>query len=211
MNADDKRTTMVERVRAMFAKAASSEYDAEREVFEAKALRIMAEYSIEERELRDAGPHEPSTYDFDSFGNARYGAVALAIWTHEIFGSYGVTFGPGKARIVGTASAKEQADMLVDHLLPQLRHDLTVHKPRSRKSFALGWASRVTDRIRVLQAEAYSGGNALVPTNIEAKRAYEEEFGKAGNGRRTQSSYTDAAAGRSAASHADLNQRKVTA
>ncbi len=215
MNADEKREKMVERVRHFFAKAASTDFPEEAEAFESRALRLMAEYEIAERELRDAGDYQSDIIDLTHFGRGGKGAAALACWLADGFGAYGVLWsvGDGKAgrvKITGTPSQLEQLNLLLDHLLPQLRADLTRDKPRSRMSYSLGWAQRVSERVKAAQVQVYSDCQALVPTNTEAQRAYEEENGRARSSRADVSMF-DTIAGKTAGNNADINQARITA
>ena len=90
MSSEDKRAKVVERCRAMLAKAASTNHEAEAEAFEERALRLMAEYEIEERELRDALPHEAHDIPCGHFGHAQQAAVLLCVSVARLFGGYGV-------------------------------------------------------------------------------------------------------------------------
>ena len=166
------RDRMVEKVRKLFAKSESTEHEAEAEAFEAKAMALMAEWEIEERELRTL-EYGDTSIGIAHFGRAQVGAGALAQWIAEILGGYAVTMHHGNrymsVKLYGTDGQIERTTMVLDHLFPQLLHDLTVSKPRSRKSFALGWATRVAERYAELQQEAYAGSNLPVPTNTAAK------------------------------------------
>lgn len=182
-NTQDHEKT-IERIRGLLAKAASSEFEAEREAFEAKAMALMAEHEIAERELRAPSSIDQSLIDLTSFGRAGKGAACLAAWIADLLGGYAVlvSFRDGKSgrvQLYCTATQRDRLDLLLDHLLPQLRAALTKDKPRSRMSYSLAWAHAVIERLRESHATAYATHGALVPTNVEAKRAYQAEHGRA--------------------------------
>jgi len=149
----------IERIRGLLAKAASSEFDAEREAFEAKAMTLMAEHEIAERDLQTPSSIDQSMIDLTSFGRAGKGAACLAAWTAELLGGYAVlvSFRDGKSgrvQVYCTSTQRDRLDVLLDHLLPQLRAALTKDKPRSRMSYSLAWAVTVSNRLRESQSAA---------------------------------------------------------
>lgn len=181
---DHQRT--IERIRGLLSKAASSEFEAEREAFEDKAMSLMAEHEIAERELQEPSSIDHSMIDLTSFGRAGKGAACLAAWIAELLGGYAVlvSFRDGKSgrvQVYGTSAQRDRLDLLLDHLLPQLRTAMTKDKPRSRMSYSLAWAHAVLERLRESHANAYATHGALVPTNVEAKEAYREAHGAPGS------------------------------
>lgn len=211
MSVEDKRTKAVERVRAMLAKAASTNHRAEAEAFEEHALRLMAAYEIEERELRDAEPHDAHDVPCGHFGNAQYGAVLLCVNAAGLFGAYGVLVRQNRkysARLMCTPSQFDMTMALIDHLLAQMMRDLNRDRPRSRKDYALGWVDRVLDRLNQAQARVYSESTALVPTTEAAESAYLELYGQPGKARRQYvgANYVE---GQGAGEEADLNQQRL--
>lgn len=208
----EKRAKVVERVRAMLAKAASSEHDAEAATFEEHALRLMAHWEIEERELRDAQPHDAYEIPCGHFGNAQAGAVLLLAGVARLFGGYAVRLSTGSRKhsvqLMCTPSQYEMAEAMADHLLPQLMGDINRDRPRSRRDYSLGWANRVLERLNEAQERVYSESNALVPTTEAAARAYRERFGPV---RRAPTLRVgrDAAVGAAAGDEVDLRQRQL--
>jgi len=181
---DYKKT--IDRIRGLLAKAASSEFEAEREAFEAKAIALMAEHEIAERELQEPSSIDQGTIDLTSFGHAGKGAACLAAWITDLLGGYAVlvSIGDGKSgrvRVYCTSAQRDRLDLLLDHLLPQLRAALTKDKPRSRMSYSLAWAHAVLQRLSDSHNAAYAAHGALVPTNVEAKEAYQAENGRPGS------------------------------
>lgn len=205
----------IERIRGLLAKAASSEFDAEREAFEAKAMELMAEHEIAERELRAPSTIDHSMIDLTSFGRAGKGAACLASWIAELLGGYAVLVSlrdgkSGRVQVYCTSAQRERLDLLLDHLLPQLRAALTRDKPRSRMSYSLAWAHAVVMRLRESHTAAYATHGALVPTNAEAKDAYEADNGAPGSmSLRVEAASADA--GTVAGHEADLGYDRLPA
>lgn len=199
----------------MLAKAASTVHEAEADAFEAKALEIMAAYEIEERELREASSFSSEEVDLGHMGNAGTGAASLAIGLANLFGGAGVRSVVNRrhyAKLHTTPSQRENVDLMLDHLLPQLRHDLSRDRPRSRKSYSVGWAARVLARLHSAQSVAYAKSNALVPTNDAARDDLYGELASQGIRVSRASVRVDGAdyeRGDAAGEQADLNQPRV--
>jgi len=217
MTTHDDRTDhhkTIERIRGLLAKAVSSEFDAEREAFEAKAMTLMAEHEIAERELQAPSSIGESLIDLTSFGRAGKGAACLAAWIAELLGGYAVlvSFRDGKSgrvQVYCTSPQRDRLDLLLDHLLPQLRAAMTKDKPRSRMSYSLAWAHAVLERLRTSHAAAYATHGALIPTNAAAKAAYRAEHGEPGSmSLRVEAASADA--GTAAGHEADLGYDRLT-
>ncbi len=213
----ERRAKKVEQVRAMLAKAASTEHEEEAESFEAKALEIMAAFEIEERELRAASGFESDEIDMGHMGNAGMGAATLAVGLANLFGGAGVRGVISRrhyATVHTTTSQRENVELMLDHLLPQLRRDLSRDKPRSRKSYSLGWAVKVVQRLEAAQAIAYSTTTSLVPTNDAATEDLYAQLAQSGI-RVSRASVKvdglDFERGDVAGTEADLDQARVTA
>lgn len=211
-NTDDHQRT-IDRIRGLLAKAASSEFDAEREAFEDKAMSLMAEHEIAERELQEPSNIDQSMIDLTSFGRAGKGAACLAAWIAELLGGYAVlvSFRDGKSgrvQVYSTSAQRDRLDLLLDHLLPQLRAAMTKDKPRSRMSYSLAWAHAVLERLRESHAVAYATHGALVPTNVKAKEVYRETHGTpASMSLRVEAASADA--GKAAGHEADLGHDRL--
>ncbi len=206
-----RRAKVVERVRLMLAKAASTDHEAEAQVFEERALALMAAHEIEERELRDATPHEPHDIACGHFGHAQYAAVVLCVEVAGLFGAYGVMLRHQRkftARLMCTSAQLDLTMPLVDHLLAQLMADLNRDRPRSRKDYALGWVNRVLIRLTEARARVYDRAGALVPTVASSAEAYHQQFGTPARGRRQQVG-PDFVDGQAAGEEADLNQERL--
>lgn len=209
---DTKRDKMIRRVQALLAQSVSTNYEPEAEAFEEHALRLMATYEIEERELRDADPHALHEIPLGHFGNAQTGACVLVAQVYKMFGGFAVrSMDNRKAtmKVMATPSVVELATPLLDHLLAHLQRDILADRPRSRMSYAIGWTEKVVTRLEAAQERIYSESTALVPTTDAAKAAYHDQVG-----RTTSSSIAvtgDYRTGQAAGTNADLGQTRVGA
>ncbi len=204
----------IERVRGLLAKAASSEFDPEREAFERKAMALMAEHEIAERDLAEPSNIDHDMIDLTTFGRAGKGAACLAAWITELLGGYAVLVSirdgkSGRVQVYCTAAQRDRLDVLLDHLLPQLRAALTKDRPRSRMSYSLAWAHAVLKRLRASQADAYAEHGALVPTNDAARQAYDDDHGRAAS-MSLRVDAVSAGAGAAAGQEADLGHDRLT-
>lgn len=213
---DESRDKWIEKARALLAKAADTDHEAEAQAFEAKALALMAKWDIEERDLRTVDDdHETLLLDFTYFGNAGSGAASLACFVAELFGAYGALWSvgdrrAGRVKMTGTPSQLQRTQLLIDHLLPQLRDNILRDRPRSRKSYSLGWAGRVRARLGQLVQAAYAGEGALVPTSAAAREAFVAANGPV-HSLNSPINPIDAARGSVAGEEADLGGTRLTA
>ncbi len=208
---DAKRNRAVERVRAMLAKAAATDFEAEAQSFEEHALRLMAAYEIEERELRDSGTYESEHVPCHHFGNAQTGAVLLISGVARMFGAYPVQVSHSGKFTVSLTATPPQFDLtmtLVDHLFPQLMADITRDRPRSRRDYSIGWATKVLTRLELTQHRVYAQTDALVPTTTDAEHAFKSKNGPARKGRRLTVGH-EYNHGVTAGERADLNQQQL--
>ena len=223
MSETDERTRWVDKVRNLLAKANSTDNEAEREAFQAKALALMARWEISERDVRDSGPlaHNEHRMDMGHFGNAQRGACWVACGVARLFGGFGLVWsGNGKLSVSIEATDEQWAriETLVDHLLPQMMDDILRDRPRSRKSYSLGWSTRVLDRLREVQAKVYADvaaetGRAElvhVPTNEAAEASAVERHGPFRSAPRQTVNGADLAAGKAAGNNADIGVGALT-
>ncbi len=184
----DRRTKMVERCRALLAKAASTEHEGERDTFEAGAVKIMAEYEIEERELIDAGSSDFGLHVFplDHWGEMKHavgglwgsvasmhGALLLINQRRTSFDADTMRFGwSWEAEVRATDSQWARVELIGEHLERELVTALVQTQPASLHSFAAAWSVEVVKRLKAAQANAYAeAGTALVPTTQAAEDA----------------------------------------
>ena len=178
--ANNGRERIVDRVRALLAKADSTDHVPEREAFLAKAQQLITRYHIEQAELTEHGSDIDETEVLIAdWGNATRGVVRLYGAVAELNRSYTahqMTRGAAKIILFGTELDLELTITLVNHLLPQLRHDILRDRPRSRMSYAMGWANRVAQRLSEAQISEAARSNSLVPTNHAAEEALNDAY-----------------------------------
>lgn len=184
----EKRAKKVEQVRAMFEKARSTDHPEEAEAFEAKALQIMAQWEIDERELADAGStdFEKFPIDLQQWGSAWDGICRLWAAVGEMNGGFFLMYQtPPRGlldpvytvgEMTATGSQWERIRLTAEHMLDQFRVAVAVDRPLDRRSYALAWVEMVTARLLSAQAKAYEQvGTALVPTTAAAEAAAAED------------------------------------
>jgi hypothetical protein len=205
------RETIIRRVGALLAKANSSEHPAEREAYEAKAQELMTRYHIETAEFTDASPIEQRVVSVEGWGNATRGVVSLyqcVAALNRCSGAGRTNRGTGVVYLFGRRTDLDLTLALVEYLLPQLRLAIISDKPRSRMSYAVGFASQVYTRLSAVQAKAAQESNALVPTNTEAAESMRSEL-HVTRGPSLSVHHDDLHSGTEAAANADLGQAKV--
>lgn len=177
------------KVRALLAKAESTEFPAEAEAFTAKAQDLMTRHAIDEAMVADqAGEsvdvravrvliHHPYALEkailLDVIASANR---SRAVW-HE-FGSF--------ATLVGAATDLDQVDLLFTSTLVQATRAMTRagDDPSTgdsssgfRKAFLSAYAVRIGERLAESSAEATAGyGTALVPVLQRQAEAIDHEF-----------------------------------
>lgn len=205
------RETIIRRVNGLLAKANSSEHRAERESYEAKAQQLMTRYQIESSEFEETGPIEQRMVIIAGWGNATRGVVSLhqcVAALNRCTGAGNTGRGEGYVYLFGRPTDLDLTLTLVNYLLPQLRMAMVADKPRSRMSYALGFAHTVYSRLFEAQATAAAETNALVPTNTDASEAMYSEL-NVKRAPRTPVHGDDLSSGETAAANADLGQIRV--
>lgn len=208
LNTGDK-ARIVKKVVALLAKAERTEHEPERQAFLAKAQAMITRYQIDDGELGLHGAAvREKTIPIDGWGNATRGVVHLYAGVAELNRcSAAHRLGRGWAQVVlyGTEIDAELTCALVDHLLPQLRLAILKDRPRSRMSYAIGWAHEVVERLKAAQADAASVAGALVPTNTVATEALHSAH-KVRNERRSTVDTLAYGSGLAAGEEADIGQ-----
>lgn len=110
--------------------------------------------------------------------------------------------------LVGSETDRELTVALVDHLLPQLRHDLLRDKPRSRMSYAVGWSIEVADRLAAASEAEAAASKALVPTNEAAREALHATY-RITRARSAEVRLDEFGSGREAGQNADIGRTKL--
>lgn len=221
--------TMLQRVRALLAKAESTTFPEEAESLTAKAQELMARYAIDEALL--AASHGSSNRTHiggerivvdDPYASAKslllsrvaHANRCRAVWSRD----------DGVSTVFGTASDVEMVEMLFTSLLVQatdtlLREGRRVDqagrsRTRSfRHSFLLAYAIRIGERLAettaaVVADEVERNGAQLLPVlanrALAVEEAVREAFPRLVRRRSSGSNYAGWAAGRTAADLASL-------
>ncbi|MDP2772365.1 MAG: DUF2786 domain-containing protein, partial [Nocardioides sp.] len=159
------------RVRALLAKAESTEYAEEAEAISAKAQELIARYALERLLQRDPGAGHEGAPDVTSrriWLDAPY-VMAKASLVHEVARANRcrsvVTASLGFCLVVGDPADLDAVDLLVTSLLVQANTAMVRHggqvdrhgasRTRSfRQSFLVAYAGRIGDRLRAAGADA---------------------------------------------------------
>lgn len=172
------------RVRALLAKAESTEFDEEAEALSAKAQELIARYALDRLLHRDQGGGDPGATSGVSsrrlWLDAPY-VMAKASLVHEVAAANRcrsvVTESLGFCLVVGDAADLDAVELLVTSLLVQANTALVRHgrnldrrgasRTRSfRHAFLIAYAHRIGDRLRAAGAEAVAeagGAERLLP------------------------------------------------
>ncbi|XVQ14382.1 DUF2786 domain-containing protein [Spirillospora sp. CA-255316] len=222
----DKR--MLGKVRALLAKAESTEFPEEAEALSARAQELMARHSIDHALLdaeaggvtEPAGRRVPVDTPYDGPKAALLTVVAdanrcRAIWHREL----------GFSTVLGFPADLAAVEMLFTSLLVQATTAMVHAGPRRdaagrsrtrsfRHAFLNAYASRIGERLREAtgRAAAETGGDDLLPVLAARDRAVDDVvatlFPNLTKGRaRSVSNHEGWAAGRAAADLASLNAR----
>ncbi|MDN5761699.1 MAG: DUF2786 domain-containing protein [Microlunatus sp.] len=184
------RDRVLSKIRALLAKAESTEHAAEAEAFTAKAQDLMTRHAIDEALLLDATDnpvavtsrrvHIDNPYPLEktrlltAVGRANRTRV---IWMEDL----------AMATMVGTPVDVDQVDLLFVSLLIQATRAMTEagatrpgsfdRSPRFRRSFLTSYAVRIGERLTEADRDATASyGSALVPVLRRQEEAVDVEF-----------------------------------
>lgn len=187
-DAEDNRA--LERVRALLAKAESTTFPEEAEALSAKAQELMAKYSIDRAAAAGAaGPHScdevPEAVRLavdDPYAMAKallLQHVAKANRCESVWDK-----GFGYATVFGYLDDLNSVEMLYTSLLVQAdsamvsygkRSSPEARKPGFRKSFLIGYASRIGSRLEEIKSGAEAAaGSSLLPVLRNRDKAVKE-------------------------------------
>jgi len=210
-----RRSNVIDKVRAMLAKAARTDHEPEREAFEAKAQALITRYQIANRELDEADTEIlERRIDIKTWGEASRGVIYLYGGIAELNRTSAAHRAVGdhsQVILFGTEIDLDLVETMVRHLLPQLRTDMLLDAPSSRMSYAIGWAHEVLSRLIVAQEAAAAEFSALVPTNIAADEAMQKSYRLKTDAQTTMVDSAEYEFGASAAERADIGRVKLAA
>lgn len=165
---------VLERVRALLAKAESTEHESEAMAFTAKAQELMTKYAIEQAmvDAAEAGPNPPSMIRLPI--DAPYAdAKALLLQTvaektrcRTLF-----TAELGMSTVIGYAADLEAVELLFTSLLVQAQRGLAeasaatppgarTRSQSFRSAFLLGFTGRIGERLEEVRRLAYADAEA---------------------------------------------------
>ena len=210
-----RRTNIIDKVRAMLAKASSTTHEPEREAFEAKAQALITRHQIEARELDQADSEIiERRIDIKTWGDAARGVIYLyggiaelnrSSAAHRAVGDY------SQVILFGTEVDLDLTQTMVRHLLPQLRTHMLLDRPSSRMSYAIGWTHEVLSRLIAAQLATAAEFGALVPTNTAADEAMLAAYKLKSDSPATTVDSVEYEFGASAAGRADIGRTKLAA
>lgn len=223
-------TNIIDRVRALIAKAESSPFPAEADAFMAKAQQLINDYAIDEARLHGA---EPTSVGHDTMSMAgAYSKERSLIWaavananrcqvlTLSSYGSSKVD----DLTLIGRTHDRQLVRLLATSLelqalrrMADLDTGLTWATPVvQRRSFLRGFASEVSDRLRRPSPEQAVVGHATRQALLLAADAvdrYVDDNFRVNRGRRSQARHDGMAysRGRRAGADADVGSTRLGA
>jgi hypothetical protein len=228
---DDAR--VLRRIRALLAKAESTEFPDEAEALTAKAQELMTRHAVDAA-LLDAGGRSPAratvatrrVHVDDPYVRAKVqllGAVADANGVRLVWYR-----GLGIATLVGVAADLDAAELLFTSLLLQMGQALGAAERAAarrsasrafRRAFLLGYAARIGERLtsareRATTAAAAERGVDLLPVLRSRQEAVDDAFTELfprvrSSRSRSSLDVVGYRAGRAAADSADVGSRKA--
>ena len=219
------RDKYVEKVKKLLAKAESAGTEAEAEAFFAKVATLMAEWEIDDAELRGRG--EAGTTDGVDEMKVTIGSYtpkADAIAMNSILRAMNLRGGfaayrsgsPAFMRIIGRSSDLERFTMLWTSIQLQMVMQMKKQEPKGvsrgelrtwRQSFKMGYCASVGQKIKDARDEF---GSALVRVDTEVDQLAAAAFGRAKRSS-IKTNYAASAAGNRAGRDADINNRSRVA
>ncbi|RIJ78957.1 DUF2786 domain-containing protein [Nakamurella silvestris] len=215
---------MLEKVRALLAKAESTEFAAEAETFTAKAQDLMTRHSIDAA-MVDGGAatdvHSRRVHVDDPYGEMKAQLVSVIAEVNRARAIWDPRF--GMVVLVGEPLDLDLVELLYTSLLIQATRAMTEagsngpdhRSPAFRRAFLLAYANRIGERLAQAGSHAVDEaiqeyGAALVPVLAGRAAAVDETFDRMfPNTSRGRSRQVDAQgwhAGRSAADKAALGR-----
>ncbi|GAB3914380.1 hypothetical protein GCM10011575_45190 [Microlunatus endophyticus] len=181
---------LLDRVRALLAKAESTTFSAEAEALTAKAQELTARHSIDEALVNAGGPGRRYDVSARRLHLDNPYAMTKALLVQEVAGANQVRAiwdeAAGASTVIGMEVDLEQVELLVTSLLVQATRAMTeaAHGTRSgsvnrsptfRRSFLSAYATRIGERLsEASDRVAAEYGTELVPVLAERRAAVDE-------------------------------------
>jgi hypothetical protein len=140
---NDRRSKMLERVRALLAKADSTTFEAEAEAFREKADQIMTAYAIEQWQVEEAqagvtARPKPEVREFNTdwwYDSPRYAELNRLFYSTAFHCRAVVAYRGWHGRscpVIGLPSDLDYMDLLFTHLMLQMGRNLERHHDASK-------------------------------------------------------------------------------
>ncbi len=178
------RETLAAKIRALLAKANSSEFEAERDAFIAKAEQLMRDYQISLSEVDGARPNDKLGHDLHEGGRPNVWKHALGYQVAKYYCCrYIKRVGAPKLTytLIGRESARVTTQLMLEYLIYTVmraaRLEYTDERARSwsRESKATMLCERLKELNKSKPLETSGSNNALVPLD-EATAYMHEHF-----------------------------------
>ena len=225
--------SILNKIRGLMAKAASTEFEAEAQAFADKAAELMARYGVEQAMIADrdpaSDPVENRTIHLENpYAQAKsllLHHIAQALNCHMIYSSPSQNNGMAFGLLFGARSDLERVEFLYTSLVLQsVRMAVRTHAPHAysssavsayRRSWLIGFANRIGERLQASKTQATRDagtGAELVLVNRQelAQRAAKQAFPNTRKRAATISRGDAYRAGQAAASRADMGQARVS-
>jgi Protein of unknown function (DUF2786) len=182
-SARDPATRMLDRVRALLAKAESSDFASEADAFTAKAQELTARYSIDQAALTGpaGGPDQPAAvrigvdHPYEDakallLQNVAEANLAQSVWSTEL--GFATVFGfPADLAAVELI----YASLLVQGTAAMVRAGSGRRAREFRESFLYAYATRIGERLRTSAATAREDSDDLLPVLASREAAVREK------------------------------------
>lgn len=223
---------MLDKIRALLAKAEATNFPEEARAFFEGAQRLMVQHSINEAMLRQATDSGTPIVKCVTLVNPyiRSKGYLLAVVAKanncSVVAPYKVRGGDGTAQysLFGFANSIQTVEMLFTSLLVQMTSELldaeldiprNVHGKTWKNNFLLGFASEISKRLQAVKQEVVkeTGMGLVLLTEAAKVEAFVESFYNGKLGKSTSTAKLNASAfnaGRQAGSRASLNQNAVS-
>lgn len=159
-------TNITDKIRALVAKAESTEHEPERDAFMAKAIDLAARHAINIDHIGEdpnSTAHEMGVETIIvDLGKGTGGLTSLWFNVGCVFDCFalpgrriqkaeaaekGVSTLARTVRLFGTEQNRQLTKLVVESLKIQMIIDMKKAKPRSRKAFCIAWADTATDKL----------------------------------------------------------------
>ena len=184
------RDRLLNRIRALLAKAEATEHSAEAETFTAKAQELMTRHAVDEALLQAGAEEQVAVSTIRVHLQSPYASVKVLLLSSVALANRARTVyhdSYGMASVVGTPTDLDQIELLFTSLLIQATRAMAAagreragsfdRSATFRRSFLTAYAHRIGQRLTEADQTTAAGyGVALVPVLQRQASAVEAEF-----------------------------------